>query len=43
MKKLKFVATKVPVHAMIDDRGITFDGTWPSVETIKNFQPWWKN
>jgi hypothetical protein len=24
----------------IDDRALTFDGTWPSVETIKAFKPW---
>ncbi len=42
-KKLKFVSTKVPSHVMLDDRGITFNGTWPSLETIKNFKPWWKN
>jgi hypothetical protein len=24
----------------IDDRAITFDGTWPAIETLKAFKPW---
>ncbi len=24
----------------IDDRAITFDGTWPSIDELKAFQPW---
>lgn len=24
----------------IDDRALTFDGTWPSSQTIRAFQPW---
>jgi len=24
----------------IDDRALTFDGTWPAIDTLKAFQPW---
>src|SRR6266581_888128 len=24
----------------LDDRAITFDGTWPAIDTLKNFKPW---
>lgn len=24
----------------IDDRALTFDGTWPSIASLKGFQPW---
>ena len=24
----------------IDDRALTFDGTWPDIATLKEFQPW---
>jgi hypothetical protein len=24
----------------IDDRALTFDGTWPAVEALKSFKPW---
>lgn len=31
---------KPPAMIAIDDRAITFDGTWPTMETLKNFKPW---
>ncbi len=31
---------KPPAFVTIDDRAITFDGTFPSIEEIKNFKPW---
>lgn len=40
--KLQFVDKKVPASLLIDDRGFHFEGTFPSVEFIQNFQPWWK-
>ena len=24
----------------IDDRALTFDGTWPAIDYLKNFKPW---
>lgn len=24
----------------IDDRALTFDGTWPAIEALKGFKPW---
>ncbi len=24
----------------IDDRALTFDGTWPTIEALKSFKPW---
>ena len=24
----------------IDDRALTFDGTWPAIEVLKAFKPW---
>lgn len=24
----------------IDDRALTFDGTWPAIETLRAFKPW---
>ena len=31
---------KPPAMVTIDDRALTFDGTWPEIETLKAFQPW---
>ena len=31
---------KPSAFVTIDDRAITFKGTWPSIEEIKNFKPW---
>ncbi len=31
---------KPPALVTIDDRALTFDGTWPSVEALASFQPW---
>lgn len=29
-----------PALVTIDDRALTFDGTWPALETLKAFRPW---
>lgn len=39
---VKFATEKPPAHITIDDRALTFQGTWPSVEELKNFKPWFK-
>lgn len=31
---------KPPAMITIDDRALTFDGTWPAIEMLKEFQPW---
>lgn len=31
---------KPPALVTIDDRAITFDGTWPSMATLAAFKPW---
>ena len=31
---------KPPAAVTLDDRALTFDGTWPDLETIFNFKPW---
>jgi len=37
---LLFPTCKPPAHISIDDRAMTFTGTWPEIETLKNFRPW---
>jgi hypothetical protein len=40
-KKLKFPNGGKPQgHLYIDDRGLQFNGTFPSIEYIENFKPW---
>jgi hypothetical protein len=33
---------KPPAMVTIDDRALTFDGTWPDPEELLKFQPWHK-
>jgi hypothetical protein len=40
--KLYFPDKKPPAFITLDDRGITFTGTFPTVDEIKNFKPWYK-
>lgn len=37
---LKWPLEKPSAMVTIDDRAITFDGTWPSIAELKAFQPW---
>jgi hypothetical protein len=37
---VKFPECKPSALVTIDDRAITFDGTWPDVATLRNFKPW---
>jgi hypothetical protein len=37
---VRFPWFKPAAHLTIDDRAMTFDGTFPEVSAIKAFQPW---
>lgn len=37
---LEWPTEKPAAMVTIDDRALTFDGTWPSIEVLKAFQPW---
>lgn len=37
---IEWSTEKPPAVVTIDDRALTFDGTWPSIASLKTFQPW---
>jgi len=37
---VSFPDNKPPAHVYIDDRAITFVGTWPDIDVPRNFKPW---
>jgi hypothetical protein len=41
--QLHFPEHKPPAMVTLDDRAITFTGTWPTVPTLLAFQPWTRN
>lgn len=40
-RALQFPDDKPPALITIDDRGWTFVGVWPSLESLKRFRPWY--
>lgn len=40
IEDVRFVTEKPAALVTIDDRALTFDGTWPAIETLKTFKPW---
>lgn len=40
MDLVSFPTEKPAAFLTIDDRALTFDGTWPRIEDLKTFQPW---
>lgn len=40
VEDIRFPTDKPPSRIGLDDRVITFNGTFPTVETLLNFQPW---
>lgn len=38
--KTQFPLVKPPAHVHLDDRALTFEGTFPDVEFLKSFKPW---
>ena len=37
---IEFADEKPPALVTIDDRALTFNGTWPTMDELKNFKPW---
>lgn len=40
LEEVRFVAEKPPALVTIDDRAITFNGTWPDIGALLAFKPW---
>lgn len=40
IEDVRFANEKPAAMVTIDDRALTFDGTWPDIEVLKAFQPW---
>lgn len=38
--EIEWPLEKPAAMVTIDDRALTFDGSWPDIEALKNFQPW---
>ncbi len=42
-KEIRWPLFKPPAKVSIDDRALTFTGTWPDITTLDNFKPWNKS
>jgi hypothetical protein len=40
VRRLRFPTEKPPAFLTIDDRAITFKGTWPEMWQLESFKPW---
>lgn len=40
LEDIRFTTEKPSAMVTLDDRAITFDGTWPTIQTLKEFKPW---
>lgn len=40
LDEIEWPIEKPPAFLTIDDRAVMFDGTWPPIESLKNFKPW---
>jgi hypothetical protein len=40
LENVRFARWKPSALVTIDDRALTFTGTWPDFQTLKNFRPW---
>lgn len=40
LAEIEWPTEKPSAFVTIDDRALTFDGTWPALEVIKDFKPW---
>jgi hypothetical protein len=42
LKEIEWPTYKPSAFLSIDDRAITFDGSWPEPSSLKGFKPWYK-
>ncbi len=40
LAEIEWPTEKPPAQITIDDRALTFEGVWPTIEALKAFQPW---
>lgn len=40
LEDIEWPTEKPAAFVTIDDRALTFDGTWPALDTLENFKPW---
>jgi hypothetical protein len=40
--QIGFPETKPAAFVGLDDRALTFTGTWPDIDELRSFRPWWQ-
>lgn len=40
LEEIEWPTEKPAAFVTIDDRALTFDGTWPDIEKLLSFSPW---